>query len=117
MYTDIVHLQRKQGLTVVLAHIERYSDFQKKMHVWDQVFELPVIAQMNAGPFMDWKRRRKVLKLASVQDQLLLGSDAHNMDNRRPNMAGAIEVIQKKLGDHMTATISRTEQLLLGDIR
>ena len=64
MYEDIGKLLHKQELTIVLAHIERYIDFQKKKDVWNRIFELPVIAQMNAGPFIRWSGRSKVIKLA-----------------------------------------------------
>ena len=114
MYEDIVKLLRKQKLTVVLAHIERYIDFQKKKDVWNRIFELPVIAQMNAGPFMDWKRRRKVLKLADRQDKILLGSDAHNMDTRKPNLAAAQTLIRKKLGEDILLKQEQLEHQLLG---
>ncbi len=114
MYEDVAKLIRKQKLTIILAHIERYIDFQKKKDVWDRIFELPVIPQMNAGPFMDWKRRRKVLKLADAQEMILLGSDAHNMDSRKPNLAAACSWIQKKLGEEFLSGQERLEQQLLG---
>ena len=115
MYEDIVKLLRKQKVTVVLAHIERYIDFQKKKDVWNCIFELPVIAQMNAGPFLDWKRRRKVLKLADAQEMILLGSDAHNMDTRKPNLAAAHTWIQKKLGEEFISKLEQLEHQLLGE--
>lgn len=114
MYEDVAKLIRKQKLTIVLAHIERYIDFQKKKNVWNRIFELPVIAQMNVGPFLDWKRRRKVLKLADAQEMILLGSDAHNMDTRKPNLAAAHTWIQKKLGEDFLSKQEQLEHQLLG---
>lgn len=114
MYEDIVKLLRKQKLTIVLAHIERYIDFQKKKDVWNRIFELPVIAQMNAGPFMDWRRKRKVLKLADAQEKILLGSDAHNMDTRKPNLAGAHALIREKLGEDFILKQEQLGHQLLG---
>lgn len=115
MYEDVVKLIRKQKLTIVLAHIERYIDFQKKKDVWNRIFELPVILQMNAGPFLDWKRRRKVIKLADAQEIVLLGSDAHNMDTRKPNLAAACTWIQKKLGKEYLSKQEQLEHQLLGE--
>lgn len=115
MHENITKLVRKQKLTVILAHIERYIDFQKKKDVWNRIFELPVIAQMNAGPFTDWKRRSKVLRLADAQEKLLLGSDAHNMDARKPNLAAAQAVIQKKLGEEFLSKQEQLEHQLLGE--
>ena len=115
MHEDVGKLIRKQGLTVVLAHIERYIEFQKKKDVWNQIFELPVIAQMNAGPFTRWNSRGKVVRLAKEREQILLGSDAHNMENRRPNLAEAQNVIRKKLGEEFLSGQEQLEHQLLGE--
>lgn len=115
MHEDVGKLIRKQGLTVVLAHIERYIEFQKKKDVWNQIFELPVIAQMNAGPFTRWNSRGKVIRLAKEREQILLGSDAHNMENRRPNLAEAQNVIRKKLGEEFLSGQEQLEHQLLGE--
>ncbi len=115
MYEDIGKLLHKQELTIVLAHIERYIDFQKKKDVWNRIFELPVIAQMNAGPFIRWSGRSKVIKLAKARDTILLGSDAHNMDSRKPNLASGRQIIEAKIGSHFLKNIDQTGRHLLGD--
>lgn len=115
MYRDIVNLQRKQGLTIILAHIERYYEFQKKKDIWDRVFELPVIAQMNTGAFAKWSSRSKAIKLAKDRSQFVLGSDAHNMESRKPNLEEGRRIIEKKIGSHMLTTIEQTERFLMGD--
>lgn len=51
IYADVEKLVRHQKLKVVLAHIERYYEFQKKKEIWNAVMELPVYRQMNAGDF------------------------------------------------------------------
>lgn len=115
MYEDIVKLLRKQKLTIVLAHIERYIDFQKKKDVWNCIFELPVIAQMNAGPFTKWTSRSKVIRVAKERGTILLGSDAHNMDSRKPNLAAGRQIIEGKIGSRFLTKIDQTGRLLLGD--
>ena len=115
MYEDIAKLVRKQRLTIILAHIERYIEFQKKKDVWNRIFELPVIAQMNAGPFTRWNSRSKAIRLAKEREQILLGSDAHNMTDRRPNLAEAQAVIGKKLGEEFLSAQKQLEQQLLGE--
>lgn len=114
MYEDVEKLIRKQKLTIMLAHIERYIDFQKKKDVWNRIFELPVIAQINAGSFLDWRSRRRALRLADAQEKILLGSDAHNMDTRKPNLAAACPWIQKKLGEPFLWKQERLGYQLLG---
>ncbi len=61
-----------QKLKVVLAHIERYYEFQKKKKIWDAVMELPLYKQMNAGVFLNWKKRHKAFQLAKKPQPLFL---------------------------------------------
>ena len=63
IYADVEKLVRHQKLKVVLAHIERYYEFQKKKEIWDAVMELPLYRQMNAGVFLNWKRGIKRFSL------------------------------------------------------
>ena len=37
MYEDVRRLVRHQGLQIVLAHVERYIDFQKDREVWERI--------------------------------------------------------------------------------
>lgn len=114
MYEDVKKLIRNQKLTVVLAHIERFYDFQKNISVWDSVMELPVYVQMNAGPFLNWKKRRAVLRLLKNAGTVLLGSDCHNMDGRKPNLADGRAVIAAKLGNTYLEQVDQQAEELLG---
>lgn len=114
MYEDIRKLIYRQKLTVVLAHIERYVDFQKKKDVWREILELPVIIQMNAGPFTRWRSRSKALRIARDRGVILLGSDAHNMESRRPNLLEGRKVIEKELGTVFIKEQEQLEKQLLG---
>lgn len=108
IYADVEKLVQRQKLRVVIAHIERYYEFQKKKEIWDAVMELPVYRQMNAGVFLNWKRRHKAFQLAKDAGTIILGSDCHNMDNRHPNLAEGRAVLAKKFGE---AFLQRTDRL------
>ena len=108
IYADVEKLVRHQKLKVVLAHIERYYEFQKKKEIWDAVMELPLYKQMNAGVFLNWKKRHKAFQLAKEATTIILGSDCHNMDTRHPNLAEGRIVLVKKFGE---AFIQRTDCL------
>lgn len=108
IYADVEKLVRHQKLKVVLAHIERYYEFQKKKEIWDAVMELPLYRQMNAGVFLNWKKRHKAFQLAKEATTIILGSDCHNMDTRHPNFAEGRIVLVKKFGE---AFIQRTDCL------
>lgn len=72
IYADVEKLVRHQKLKVVLAHIERYYEFQKKKEIWDAVMELPLYKQMNAGVFLNWKRGIKRFSLQKKPQPLFL---------------------------------------------
>jgi len=96
---DMEALIYKQHLDVVVAHIERYYEFQKNKNIWDAVFDLPLTRQVNAGSFLKgWSRSRFVTKVLKAHPDTLVGTDCHNMDSRRPNLEDARSVISKKLG-------------------
>ncbi|MCI7322036.1 MAG: capsular polysaccharide biosynthesis protein [Lachnospiraceae bacterium] len=98
MYEDVKKLVKTQKLTVILAHLERFVSFQHDMDTWNRILKLGVLVQMNAGVFLDWKKRRQALKLLKNVDTILMGSDCHNLDTRKPNLAAGRDVIASKAG-------------------
>ncbi len=113
IYEDVEHIISRQELSVVLAHIERYIGFQKDHGIWDAVMELPLTCQMNAGPFQDWKRRRRCLELLRQRELVLLGSDAHNVTSRRPNLRATAELLNAKVAsDYMNRSTELARRLL-----
>lgn len=92
MAKEVRMLGEHYGIRVVLAHTERYRCY-KKAPVWDELLANEVLVQCNAEFFSNrWTRRqaRYMLEKGEIQ---LLGSDCHNMRNRRPNMRKALQVI------------------------
>ena len=89
VYADVEKLVQRQKLKVVIAHIERYYEFQKKKEIWNAVMELPLYRQMNAGVFLNWKKRHKAFQLAKEATTIILGSDCHNMDTSIRILRGA----------------------------
>ena len=54
---DVENIINKQKLRIIIAHIERYYEYQKKKSYWEDVFDMPVIPQMNTGAFLGKKKR------------------------------------------------------------
>lgn len=114
IYADVEKLVRHQKLKVVLAHIERYYEFQKKKEIWNAVMELPVYRQMNAGVFLNWKKRHKAFSIVKEAGSIILGSDCHNTDTRRTNLATGRVVLAKKFGENFLQGADRlAEEVLL----
>ncbi len=118
VFDDIHDLIRKQRLTVVIAHIERYYEFQKDKSYWDEVFDLPLTRQLNAGSFLNgWLRSRFPIKVMKAHPSILVGTDCHNMDKRRPNLQEARDVIARKVGQEaLDESDARLKMLLTGAI-
>ena len=112
MYRDVEEIVEKQKLTVMLAHVERYYEFQKDRRIWESMFEFPVYAQINAGSFLRHGKRSFGIKFMKAGHQVLLGSDCHHPQNRPSNLKSGRVVIEKKLGVGMLEEIDRRGRLM-----
>lgn len=115
VYNDINRIIRYQRLTVILAHVERFYKFQRNKDIWNNIFELPVIAQFNAGCFKSFSKRRLAARFIKSGYPVVLGSDCHNVSGRYPNLAEGRSVLGKKLGDQILDDIDLFGERLLRD--
>lgn len=81
---DILELNENENIQVVLAHIERYMDMQSA-DIWDILRNHGVQMQCNVSFFDSWKTKLKAMSMLKRGEIQYLGSDCHNMRNRRPN--------------------------------
>lgn len=93
---ELVTLQYNSRLRIVLAHVERYKDIEKKA-VFRELFERPFYFQCNASAF----RYRDTRKLAfNLMDSGLLhfvGTDCHDNKDRPSDFDEARKIVEKKL--------------------
>lgn len=84
MIHDVLELNEREDLQIVLAHIERYMTMQP-FHVWRELHDRGVWLQSNVSVFGNWWTKLRTLFL--IRDGLIdfFGSDCHNMRNRKPN--------------------------------
>lgn len=87
-----------RGITPIIAHIERYHSYQKDLTAFSEIINLPVLLQANTEAFLGWKTRRLVFKLIRQGFPILLGTDCHNMKNRKPDMEAGRKVLAHKFG-------------------
>lgn len=102
-----------RGMTPIMAHLERFYGFQKDKKIMNELLELPVYVQLNAEAFLSWWLRRMPLKLLKNGDAHLLGSDAHSVHRRPPNLAEGRKVIEERLGREALDDIDRLGEKLL----
>ena len=119
---DISELMDRRGLHIVLAHLERYEHFQKSRHVWDRLLDMPLTIQLNCEDIIDagsiFRRNpmhKTSMELLSRYDEVIIGSDCHNLTDRKPNLADARAAIEKKCGAERLAQIDEYTRELLGN--
>lgn len=102
-----------QGVTPILAHIERFWPYQKDRSALEEIMRLDVIYQYNASPLLKFGKG-KILKSIKKTDNVLLGTDCHNMSTRPVNLKAARDVIAKKMGEDKLDAIDDLAEQILG---
>lgn len=118
MVREVREVMDRQALRIILAHVERYEQFQRDMSAYDEILSMPLTVQINAGSFIapGLRGRRRLnlaLSLMDLHDECIIGSDCHNMTDRRPNLREARAVIERRAGaDRLARLDEYTERLL-----
>ena len=97
MVRELIEMSGKNGICLVLAHIDRYWTLQSKS-VWNRLLDSGILMQTNTSFFTAFSTRRKALSLLAEGYVHLLGSDCHNMTSRPPHIGRGLAVIQKRFG-------------------
>ena len=98
MVEEVESLVLDRRIRVVLVHPERFCFSEDNKKKLKKFAEMSIPFQVNAKTLIDWKTRKLGIELLEMSDYPLLGSDSHNMDKRKPNLAGGREIVKKKLG-------------------
>ena len=119
---DVSDLISRRGLRIVLAHVERYEAFQKERRVWERLLEMPLTIQLNCEDIIDAgsifrrnHRHKTCFELLSRHDNVIIGSDCHNLTDRKPNLADARGTIERRCGAERLAQIDEYTRGLLGE--
>lgn len=113
IYADVKDIIKKQRLTILLAHVERYYEFQKDKKIWDKMFKLPLYAQINTGN-MDKRKKKKFLSFfMKTGVMVVLGSDCHDMEKRLPNIKKGREFLESCYGKELLTEIDEVGKRLL----
>lgn len=116
MYRELEEIKRMQGLTSVIAHVDRYITPLRRHGIPGRLVRLPVLVQANADFFLRPATAGMALKMLKAGQIHLLGSDCHNTSTRKPNLGGALEQIERKLGAEAVSRIAACEQQVLNCI-
>lgn len=109
---ELAGIRQKQKLTPIIAHLDRYIGFLKPRAVFDKVAPLPVLIQVNASFFTRRSTRKLALRLLAEGKIHLIGTDCHNTETRKPEIAEALSIIRNALGTEAIKQINSLENFL-----
>ena len=115
MYRELESIYTRFGVTPIIAHIDRYISPFHAQAVLSRLADLPVLVQANASFFMNRATASMALRMLKRDQIQLLGSDCHNVDDRRPNLGTVIERVQKRTGMEVLERIERYQKFVFGE--
>lgn len=110
MVSAILDIHDRRSINVMLAHIERYLSYNNKM-AFELLLKHGILMQANTGFFID--KQRKAMRLLRNNKIHLLGTDAHTMSYKKPNLAQALNIMIRKKGMPFIQKINERENTLL----
>lgn len=113
MLYELQGIRQKRGLTPIIAHIDRYISPLRSFGIPERLRSLPVLIQANAGFFIRRSTRSFALKMLQNGRIHLLGSDCHDLTDRKPNLGEAVEIITRKLGSDAMDPLAAVERRVL----
>jgi len=113
MVDEVLRLRDRLRLKPYLAHMERYLHAQRGTGYIDRFLREGMLIQCNASFFLTRSTARKALRMLRNGQIHILGSDAHNMAERAPELGDAVELIRAELGDGVLREMDATGQAML----
>ena len=89
------------GYIPVMAHVERYSFFQKDVGALEEFRRMGVLIQINADSILGadgWKVKRTCAKILKNDLADIVASDCHDVYDRRNRMQKCMDHISAKYG-------------------
>lgn len=101
-FGSLTKLYTTRGITPIVAHVERYIDFQSEDEVdfARRIKESNALIQINSSFLIYRGTKRKALNLVKKGLVNFMGSDAHNTGTRKPEFIAGFDVIYDKLGEN-----------------
>ena len=115
MYRELENIYFRQGLIPIIAHMDRYIKVFQSYGIPETLKQLPVLVQANASFFLKFSTRRMAMRLLREDKIHLLGSDCHNILDRKPNLGEAISYIQNCCSTKYLEKIYNYEHKVLTD--
>ncbi|MDO5337686.1 MAG: capsular biosynthesis protein [Eubacteriales bacterium] len=98
---DSLYKLRMNGIRPIVAHIERYGAITKDLDFIESLVEMGVYIQINADSVLGregFGAKRFCKKLLKEELVHFIGSDAHGIKERKPELGACAAYIEKKYG-------------------
>ncbi len=115
IFRELENIWVKQGLMPVVAHIDRYIAPFHTFGIPKRLEALPVMVQANASFFLEKATRRMAFRMLRQGRIHLLGSDCHDLKDRKPNLGEAVQLIRRQFGPDMIAYLNAHEAEVLAN--
>lgn len=112
---ELENIAYNQGITIMLAHLDRYMPWYSAERI-RTLLDLPdVIVQLNAEALADRRYLRDLGKWLPPAPRLVVGSDMHDTTHRAPRLEQAMRRMNKKrFSREWLERIEATTDMLLG---
>lgn len=99
LYHVLYTLSAQYHLNIIIAHIDRYFSLFGRNDKIMKLIEMQPVFQINMPALMS-RRGRKFLKwIGRFNAKVILGTDCHNMKNRKPYYLQPARYLARKYGD------------------
>ena len=115
-YRELEDIRTKRNILPVIAHIDRYIQPLRTFGIPKRLAQMPVYIQANGEFFLERSTARMALRMLKAGQIHLLGSDCHNLSDRKPNLGPALEKIRKGCGDRIMTRLHENERTVLSGI-
>ena len=92
MSEEIYNIGAEFNLKVMLAHVHRYLEYYSKDEL-EGILSTKAVMQINNEAFAGWREKKLVKRIIADERRFAFGSDAHNLDDRKPNW----DLLKKKV--------------------
>ncbi len=86
---------RDTDYTPIIAHAERYPEIKKNPALVSEFIRMGCLIQVNAPAFLDKRERKLAFALLKHGFVHCLGTDAHDMEMRAPDISTAKDAVEK----------------------
>ncbi|MDD4583155.1 MAG: hypothetical protein PHR60_03075 [Eubacteriales bacterium] len=93
VYQSLESMIYNRGIRPVIAHIDRYFHYIKDIGPLKELIDMGVLVQLNTEALEGFLARRKAIKWIDAGYVHLLGSDCHNMEDRKPNLDWGYKIL------------------------